>query len=230
MNRRSKKNYIVKCPNKTVDGKCVYTLKSVQKIINIYKRYTTSEEVDDADKQWLEKLEEKITNYDIEKAVGKMPLNKLVAISAAIWSQSMVGGNVQDTQQKLDELLSTISKQKEQKHHRKFEDNLLKFFAHNYSKKMDMPTMLGIISTYINGVPTTTHTRSSFGRSYIKRTSSRLSPKDRYIEELKTQLKDCMKKIHSGRRSGGRSGGRKRRSIGGYRMIRSRSRNSFLLK
>jgi hypothetical protein len=230
MNRRSKKNNIVKCPNKTVDGKCVYTLKSVQKIINIYKRYMKDEEVDDADRQWLEKLEEKITNYDIEKAVGKMPINKLVAISAAIWSQSMVGGNIQDTQQKLDELMSAISKKKEQKHHRKFEDNLLKFFAHNYSKKMDMPTMLGIISTYINGVPTTTHTRSSFGISYIKRTSSRrtssrrtssrLSPKDRYIEELKTQLKDCMKKIHSGR-----SGGRKRRSIGGYRMIRSRSRS-----
>ena len=221
MNRRSKKNNIVKCPSKTADGKCVYTLKSVQKIINIYKRYIKDEEeVDDADKKWLEKLEEKITNYDIEKAVGKMPLNKLVAISAAIWSQSMVGGNVQGTQQKLDELLNTISKQKEQKHHRKFEEKLLKFFYHNYSKKMDIQTMLGIISSMTNTVSPTL-SRSSFGRS-IKRTSPRLSSKDRYIEELKTQLKDCMKKLHSGR-----SGGRKRRSIGGYRMIRSRSRSSF---
>ena len=101
MNRRSKKNNIVKCPNKTVDGKCVYTLKSVQKIINIYKRYMKDEEVDDADRQWLEKLEEKITNYDIEKAVGKMPINKLVAIFATLMfimqgslytMQSMWGG------------------------------------------------------------------------------------------------------------------------------------------
>ena len=82
MPRRSRK---VECPkfSKDIDGKCMYTMTSMKKVLNILTK--DKDNISEKDKDWVKRLNEKIHMYDVQHLSD----NKIVDIIVGAWANSL---------------------------------------------------------------------------------------------------------------------------------------------